>query len=158
MARSKVKCHACKEYVDTGSAFRRGLSSWCDYDCFIDSQNAALKKKYKKMASSKGHDTGVYEELRLKVLTSDNFRCRLCAKQNNLAVHHVIYKSDKKNKPWENTVSNLITLCNTPCHLSIVHKNKKRFQRLCLGIIWIREIEGDRSTTIYQLEKRLDEL
>ena len=150
---SKVKCKGCKQYVERDSALRIGLSSYCDRDCLYSAQTKKPKQQSKKISTVNREPLS--EELRNYVLTKDCNRCRLCGKTNNLAVHHVIYKSDKKNKRWQDQASNLITLCNQPCHLDIVHKNKKKFQKLCLGIIWLREVEGDRYTTIYKLEERL---
>jgi len=142
----KVKCANCKEYIEKSSAIPRGISNFCSMDCVFAKANKgksgsgfASKAKSK---PNKGHKQLVSPIVRDAVLKRDNYSCRLCGKANNLAVHHIIYKSDKKNKPWENEVSNLITLCNHPCHLSIVHGNKKRFQPICLMYIWFREVEG----------------
>jgi 5-methylcytosine-specific restriction endonuclease McrA len=167
----KVKCANCKEYIEKSGAISRGISNFCSMDCVFakankgkSSQRAGNSSKDKytrpkldsKVSNGKTkHRRLVSDELRQHVLEGDNYRCRLCGGNNNLALHHVIYKSNKKNKPWENQVSNLITLCNHPCHLSIVHGDKKRFQKLCLGIVWLREVEDDKHTTIYKLEERL---
>lgn len=171
----KVKCANCKEYIERSDAISRGISNFCSMDCIFAKANTrkssqrasgpsevSNSKKVNRRTGSKVPNNNaqyrrlVSDELREHVLKGDNYRCRLCGGNKNLALHHVIYRSNKKNKQWQDQSSNLITLCNEPCHLSVVHKNKKRFQKLCLAIIWIREVEGDRYTTIYDLEKRLD--
>jgi hypothetical protein len=168
----KVKCANCKEYIEKSDAIPRGISNFCSMDCVFakantrkSSQRASSSAKNKNTRrgldskvpnSNAEHRRLVSDELRQHVLKGDNYRCRLCGGNKNLALHHVIYRSNKKNKQWQDQSSNLITLCNEPCHLSVVHGNKKRFQKTCLGVIWIREIDGDKHTTIYELEKRLD--
>jgi 5-methylcytosine-specific restriction endonuclease McrA len=152
---SKVKCRGCKTYVDKDSAIRIGLSSYCDQSCVYSAQNKKPKTKPKKVSTQ--HREPLSQELRDAVLTKDCFRCRLCGKSNSLAVHHIIYKSEKRNKQWQDQTSNLITLCNDPCHLKVVHGDKKRFQPLCLALVWLRETKGDRYTTLYKLEERLNE-
>lgn len=161
----KVRCANCKEFIEKSDAIPRGISNFCSMDCLFaktnkgksgrrsvsSTENSKVQSVNRRLVSNE-----LTDEVRDHVLRNDNFRCRLCGGANNLVFHHVIYKSEKKNKLWQDTVSNGITLCNEPCHLGIVHKDKKRFQKLCLGIIWLREVEGDRYTSIYDLEKRLD--
>lgn len=161
----KVKCANCKEYIEKSNAIPRGISNFCGMDCVFSKANkgksgggyaAKTPKRSKIQRDNLGYQRLVSDQLREIIFKKDNYSCRLCGQANNLAVHHIIYRSNIKNKPWENETSNLITLCNHPCHLSIVHGNKKRFQKLCLGVVWLREIEGDKYTTIYELEKRLE--
>ncbi len=161
----KVRCGNCKKYIEKSDAIPRGISNFCSMDCVFAKANqgkgsngtksSTPSKRSSVSESQRRHDQLVYNELKEKVHKSDGYRCRLCGGNDNLVFHHVIYKSDVNNKPWQDQTSNGITLCNRPCHLSIVHGNKKRFLPLCLGIIWLRETEGDRYTTIYDLEERL---
>ena len=169
----KVKCANCKEYIEKSDAIPRGLSNFCSMDCVFSKAN---KRKSNQRAGRSAKDTKrkvsvsdaktkrrmvsneLTDEQRQHVLKGDGYRCRLCGGKDNLVFHHVIYKSEKRNKQWQDEISNGITLCNTPCHLSIVHGNKKRFQKLCLGIVYLREVEGDKHTTIYELEKRLEDV
>lgn len=147
---SKVKCRGCKTYVDKDSAIRIGLSSYCDQSCVYSAQNKKPKTKPKKVSTQ--HREPLSQELRDAVLTKDCFRCRLCGKSNSLAVHHIIYKSEKRNKQWQDQTSNLITLCNDPCHLKVVHGDKKRFTVVCLATIWMREVDNVTNLTIYEVE------
>ncbi len=146
----KVKCRGCKTYVDKDSAIRIGLSSYCDQSCVYSAQNKKPKAKAKKVSTQ--HRQPLSQELRDAVLTKDCFRCRLCGQSNSLAVHHIIYKSEKRNKQWQDQTSNLITLC-IECHIPTIHNNKKRWQRICLAAIWLREIEGRCSLNLYEVEK-----
>lgn len=150
-----MKCKSCGKKLDKDKVVHVGLSSYCSFECSWNKKPAKKKPKSKKVASDKGYVEPISEAVRNHVIRKDNYRCRLCKGKNNLAVHHVYYKSEAKKEPWLNQPQNLITLCNEPCHLGIVHGNKKKFQPLCLGIIWLREVENDRYTTIYKLEERL---
>ena len=140
---AKVKCKNCKIHIDRDGSVRIGLSSFCDFDCYSSHLAKAAESKPEKISSSPP------EWSRERVLKEDNFRCRMCGKKSgNLIFHHIRYKSEMKLKPDElHLPSNGIPLCNEPCHLSIVHKNKKKYQPLCLKIVELREA-GDRFTLI----------
>lgn len=58
-------------------------------------------------------EDGRWKEKRLKVLKKFNFKCCLCGKSENLNVHHLSYKENKK--AWEYPMSNFIVLCKD-CH------------------------------------------
>lgn len=150
-----MKCKSCGTKLDKDEVVRVGLSNYCSFECSWDKKPTKKKTNAKKVAS-KPKIPSVSESVRDSVIARDNHRCRLCKGMDNLAVHHVYYKSEAKHEAWLNSPQNLITLCNQPCHLGTVHGNKKRFQPLCLGIIWLREVENDRYTGIYDLEKRLE--
>lgn len=150
-----MKCKSCGNKLDKDKVVRVGLSNYCSFECSWNKKPAKKKSKPKKVASNKGHVEPISEAVRSLVMRRDSNRCRLCKGVDNLAVHHIYYKSEAKKEVWLNQPHNLITLCNQPCHLTIVHGNKKRFQRLCLGIVWLRETQNDRYTTIYQLEESL---
>lgn len=59
-----------------------------------------------------------------KVIERDKYRCRLCGTSQNLHLHHIIYRSEKKD--LINEPSNCIMLC-FKCH-ELVHSNKKEWQ------------------------------
>lgn len=142
----KVRCGYCKQFIDRDTAIRRNLNYFCGDDCYYSKINQSKKKKN----TSKGKVD--LDSTREDILKKDGYRCRYCGGRNNLVTHHVIYKSEKKNKQWQETQSNLITLCNFSCHLDIIHGNKKKYQPLCLKVIWLREINGDKLTLIKDLE------
>jgi len=56
-----------------------------------------------------------YEELRLRVLRRDGWRCQVCGSRQNLELHHQQFRSHS----GEDADHNLITLCMN-CH-SAVH-------------------------------------
>ena len=154
---SKVRCKECREYVDKDDAIRIGLSSWCSNGCLNAdrfSKPKPKKKSNKKVASEpKDLDYGkISPEVYDAVLQADSNRCRLCGGTENLAVHHIFYRSEAKYFPWCSQRHNLITLCNQECHLNIVHKDKKKYKPLCLQIVWLREINNDRYTLIKDIE------
>lgn len=73
-----------------------------------------------------------------KVLTRDNYKCRLCGndKVNELELHHILYRSQRKDLIDE--PSNCIMLCGNfsknKCHMK-VHSNKKKYQPMLLELI-----------------------
>ena len=151
----KVRCGCCKKFVDRDTAFKCRVSYYCDRTCY--------KKKVfeKKVSSSKTSPVkklqplNVSNDVRAHVLARDGFKCRYCQNTSNLVLHHVVYRSEARNRQWCDEVSNLITLCNYPCHIDIVHGDKRRWQPLCLGIIWLREVCGDKTMTLRKLERKL---
>ena len=56
-------------------------------------------------------DPVAYEDLRLRVLRRDNWRCQSCGGMSNLEVHHQRFRSHS----GEDSEDNLITLCSA-CH------------------------------------------
>jgi len=155
---ANVRCGFCKTFIPKESAIPYGLSHFCNSDCLTSKrfQKPPPQKSVKKNVKKKTKAPGLTAETREQVLHRDSYRCRFCGTHQDLCVHHVVYKSDPKNRPWENQTSNLITLCNQICHLNKVHGNKKKYQKLCLQIIWLAEVMNDKHTTIQQLEKQND--
>ena len=145
---SKKRCSYCRDYFDGDSMISRGLSSFCSnahYTLY------ATKPKSKNVAKKRNPLT---EERHSEVLALDHYRCRYCGSPSrDLAVHHITYRSEASNEPWLNQVHNLITLCNYPCHLDIVHGNKKLYQSLCRKIVWLRAMDNSDRTIIKSLEK-----
>ena len=149
---NKRRCTHCREYFRQDTMIVRGLNAFCSNDHLVAHANgtkrtAAVRRKERR--------TEIPEAVRLQVLDLDRYACRYCGRMGNgLAIHHVYYRSEAKHEPWLNQPHNLITLCNLPCHLDIVHGNKGVYQPLCLQIVWLRTIEGDTTTTIQMLERQ----
>lgn len=78
--------------------------------------------KNKEIVSKKTYNT---------VFERDKGKCRLCEKINNLALHHIVYRSQDKSRI--NDVTNCIMLC-TECHL-LVHSNKKKYKPILEELI-----------------------
>lgn len=91
------------------------------------------KKEYKKVKPlrpvSKKRIT-VSKETYGKVLVRDK-RCRLCGRITALQLHHILYRSERKDLIDEPT--NCIMLCSD-CH-RLVHSNKRKYQPLLQDIV-----------------------
>lgn len=71
-----------------------------------------------------------WQELRLRIMDRDGFRCFHCeSNERTLHVHHIFYK--KAAKAWEYEPENLITLCER-CHGRI--ENYLDLARLSLSL------------------------
>lgn len=62
------------------------------------------------------------------VVKRDNYSCRLCGSTNWIQLHHILYRSQRKD--LINDISNCIMLCYD-CH-RLVHNNKKKWQPILL--------------------------
>lgn len=153
---SKVKCKGCQTYVNKESAIRVGLSSWCSNDCRYSEPAKKKPKGTKKLApkpKAKRIDYGtISHEVYDYVIKADGNRCRHCGGTKDLAVHHIYYRSEAKYYEWCSQPINLITLCNYPCHLSIIHRDKKKYQPLCLDIVKEREWDGNNTRLIKDIK------
>jgi 5-methylcytosine-specific restriction endonuclease McrA len=117
-----------------------GVQRFCSRDC-VYSTPAANPTKSKK--------SDVPDIVRKAVLKRDRNRCRFCRTNDGLHLHHVIYRSSG----GLHVEHNLITLCNR--HHSEVHSDKKRYQPLCLGVLWLSIVDR-KHLTIPQFERFLD--
>jgi hypothetical protein len=70
----------------------------------------------------------VSKEVYNAVIQRDNYSCRLCGSTNWLQLHHIFYRSERKD--LINDIDNCIMLCEN-CH-RIVHFNKKKWQPILL--------------------------
>lgn len=154
---SKVRCKFCKTYTDKESAVRAGVSSFCSEEHYQSHLNKVSEPKVRSTpkAPRKKQRAGVPSQVEQHVLEGDHFRCRYCGNTNmyDLALHHICYRSEIDNRPWENQPWNLITLCNHTCHIKIVHADKKRYKPLLLGLTWLREVYADGKLTVKQFEE-----
>ncbi len=158
---SKVRCgnKNCKAYIEKDSALHAGISNYCDAECLYEGQKKtgktstpkARKPRPKKKRSKVPESTGPTDYRPEIILERDNYRCRLCGGTHGLAVHHINYRSDWRNKEWQNEPWNLITLCNDH-HLNVIHANKKYWQPVCLAYTWFLEVEG-KQYTLPELEQ-----
>lgn len=62
------------------------------------------------------------------VIERDNYSCRLCGSTNWLQLHHVLYRSQRRD--LINNIDNCIMLCEE-CH-RLVHSNKKKWQPILI--------------------------
>lgn len=102
-------------------------------DCYqcpdrIFKKNVYINKRSKKKII-------VTPDTYLNVTMRDNFTCQICGARANVQLHHIIYKSEDRNKI--NEPNNLICLCYK-CH-ELVHSNKKYWQPKLLEFMENRE-------------------
>ena len=140
----KYRCAYCKQYGDSDNMVSSGMSRFCSKDHMYSHQQGLFKVKSPSKSSKE-----LSKAIRDRVMESDGGRCRFCGGGRNLAVHHIRYRSEfSDGDPNRDAPSNLITLCNEPCHLTFVHGNKGLYQPLCFRVTWLRELHGDRSSLI----------
>lgn len=85
-------------------------------------KKSKIHRKSRKMIITK--DTYNY------VIERDNYSCRLCGSTSFLQLHHILYRSQRKD--LINDVDNCIMLCSD-CH-RLVHSNKKKWQPILLDM------------------------
>lgn len=97
-----------------------------EYKNAQNSKNIVQKKKkhHTKKRITVSKDTYNY------VIERDKYCCRLCGSTNWLALHHIKYRSERRD--LINDVNNCIMLCEE-CHRK-VHSNKKKWQPILLEI------------------------
>ena len=150
---TKFRCTFCRTYFDGPVTQRVGISSYCSDYCLQASARKPRKNSPPKRVRAR---SGVTADVRKAVFAADGNSCRYCGQQtHDLSVHHVYYRSEANHQPWVHQRQNLLTLC-TECH-NLVHSNKKRFQPLALGVVWLRETEGNEWCTIPMLERQLQQ-
>ena len=62
------------------------------------------------------------------VFERDHGRCRICGRNSGIQLHHILYRSERKDLIDE--PSNCIMLCYQ-CH-ALVHSNKHKYQPILL--------------------------
>lgn len=150
----KLVCSFCRGYIERDDAIRIGIVSFCSQECVAGYRTKGRSRKSvgaartttKKRRSSKQQ---IPKELRDNVIAADGGICRSCGSKYSLHCHHVIYRS----QGGKHERHNLITLCHD-CH-ALVHSNKKIYQPILLGMIWLRDVMSDNSVTLQQAKERL---
>jgi len=104
----------------------------CNKNCpdFILKRNKGIKKVSKKRIF-------VTEETYQKVFERDNGKCQLCGTNKELQLHHILYRSERKD--LINEPSNCVMLC-LMCHKK-VHSNKHKWQPILLEKVKEKENE-----------------
>jgi len=88
-----------------------------------------------KMKNKSNKRITVLKETYDYVIKRDNYSCRLCGSTNWIQLHHIYYRSQRKD--LINDIDNCIMLCDD-CH-RLVHSNKKKWQPILLEMnkkIW----------------------
>ena len=97
--------------------------------CYMCSYKEYKKQKTIKKVSKK--KIKVSHETYMKVYNRDNGICQMCGSNQNLNLHHILYRSQRRDLIDEPT--NCIMLCSQ-CH-ELVHSNKKKYQPMLLEIM-----------------------
>lgn len=97
-------------------------------------ENSLYKKKKSTLKGKspvkggKNKKVTVTKEIYNFVIERDKYCCRLCGSTNWIQLHHILYRSQRKD--LINAINNCIMLCDD-CH-KLVHSNKKRWQPILL--------------------------
>jgi len=91
-------------------------------DYFIPVPKIKIKKHKRETVTDKTYNA---------VFERDKGRCRICGTSYNLELHHIVYRSEAKDKI--NDIGNCIMLCNE--HHRLVHSNKKYWKPKLLEIL-----------------------
>ena len=97
----------------------------CRFCTFKEYKSNKKPKKKAKKRQKVSHETY------MKVLKRDNYMCQICGTNQNLHLHHIRYRSERKDLIDEPT--NLIMLC-FKCH-ELVHSSKKKYQPMLLKMM-----------------------
>lgn len=100
----------------------------CSYREFKKTSKIAVKTRLKPISKKR---VCVSKKTYNEVYERDKGCCRFCGAIDNLQLHHIYYRSERKDLIDE--PSNCIMLC-FDCH-KLVHSNKKKYQPILLEII-----------------------
>lgn len=81
-----------------------------------------------KMKNKSNKRITVSKEVYNIVIERDKYCCRLCGSTNWIQLHHILYRSQRKD--LINDINNCIMLCDD-CH-RLVHNNKKKWQPILI--------------------------
>lgn len=126
-------CRECdnkeyKNYIDRKKSGFRSKSPVKSGQINKNAQSLTKKSVKKAKMHNKSKKLTVTKETYNYVIERDKYCCRLCGSTNWLQLHHILYRSQRKD--LINDVNNCIMLCDD-CH-RLVHKNKKKWQPILL--------------------------
>lgn len=106
----------------------------CSYREFKKTSKIAVKTRLKPISKKR---VCVSKKTYNEVYERDKGCCRLCGAVDNLQLHHIYYRSERKDLIDE--PNNCIMLCHrdfskNKCH-KLVHSNKKKYQPILLEIM-----------------------
>lgn len=147
----KVRCQGCRNYFPKEEAHRRmGLGYVCSEDCMFLTRDRSQQTHTSSSASE------IPTAVRSAVLARDLHQCRRCQTHRDLHIHHISYKS----QGVDHSPLNLVSLCGAGnvdgCH-GVVHSDKRIYQPLLRGVIWIQYVE-DRYVTVPQFAQLIAQL
>ena len=121
---SENKCREYKMKNEENSAYK---NKKCTEFTKKSAKKSTLKGK-SPVKSGKNKKVTVTKEIYNFVIERDKYCCRLCGSTNWIQLHHILYRSQRKD--LINDINNCIMLCDD-CH-KLVHSNKKRWQPILL--------------------------
>lgn len=150
MAVSRVRCAACREYVSPDGAISIGISRVCSEECMRDLSRRKRRTKPDPRRSRQQGPGRLDAVIRAEIRKRDGERCRWCGRNGSsgLQIHHILYRS--QGGPDHH--SNLILLCAD--HHALVHSNKRHWQPVLLGTLWIGYVR-QRMLTVPEVERWL---
>lgn len=143
---SKYRCLGCRTAQPAPPWRKMGLGGVCSEECFQEYR----KPKKAKTGAAKVQGPGKNDiplDVRKMVLRRDGVRCRWCG-STSVHLHHINYRSEGV----DHSPHNLITLC--PRHHEEVHRNKRKWKPILLGMIWMTYVQR-RPVTVPQMEREL---
>ena len=118
-------CTALKDEITFDDCKGCKLKNYPALKQFIKDNPKVVKKHPKKAKKD------ISSKTRQLVNERDKGICQLCGKYGSINLHHIYYRSQRRDLIDEPT--NLISLC-VSCH-KLVHTNKKKYQPMLLDII-----------------------
>ncbi len=100
----------------------------CEYKEYKERKPIKSYKPIKKVSNKR---VTVTKQTYEYVHTRDGGKCVLCHSKQMLQLHHILYRSERKD--LINEPSNCVLLC-FKCH-QLVHSNKKKYQPMLLQLI-----------------------
>jgi hypothetical protein len=146
---SKKRCRICKDYFLVEDFYRPGF---CSEKCLKTPARPTKTPVQPRTASSavrKKPKHRIPVAVRNAVKERDHHYCRMCGNPRNLQAHHCRYLSEG----GPDLETNLLML-DAGCH-RVVHSDKKFWQPLLLGTLWM-EYFNDVHLTIPQYRRWLE--
>lgn len=126
-------CRECdnkeyKNYIDRKKSVFRSKSPVKSGQMNKNAQSLTKKPVKKAKMHNKSKKLTVTKKTYNYVIERDKYCCRLCGNTNWIQLHHILYRSQRKD--LINDVNNCIMLCDN-CH-RLVHNNKKKWQPILI--------------------------
>lgn len=126
---SENKCREYKTKKEDNLAYKKKrCTKFTEYSAKGTVKSTVRYCKSAKMKNKSNKRITVLKEVYNIVIERDKYCCRLCGSTNLIQLHHILYRSQRKD--LINDINNCIMLCDN-CH-RLVHNNKKKWQPILL--------------------------
>lgn len=121
----RVRCSYCRRYFDKKHCITIGIQRFCSEEHYYQYKGS--------LANSPSDKSRIPDDIRQAVIERDRGGCRFpgCRLAAGIDIHHIKYRSEGGS----HEMSNLISLCRE--HHSLVHSDKKQYQKMCLNLIGV---------------------